>query len=747
MGGREAADDTTGALYPARDVEVACLDRRGVIVSVNEAWRRFCSANNGDLEACGPGVSYLAVCDLDPAAAPVAEALRAQLAGRLLVPAVFSVPCDGPTSARWFDVHLSPRLDDAGAVEGAVVALTPVSHPVPGPSAEPIVTDLIEYAPDGALLVDADGIIRYANRQFVTLSGYSSGGLIGQPVEMFVGDAHRSRHRGWREGYQAAPRDRAMGSGLTLALLRHDGTELPVEISLAPLVTGGVPMTFATVRDVREIRAQDHARRRLLHMLDLDPDAVYVVDGDTTRIRYASSGATALLGYTRDELLTMNITDLTPHFDDSRRLGALEEYERAGSRRVHHTVVARRAKDGTEIPCDARAQLVDDPEGGRQFVIVDRDARPRLATELDRQRQLRLSQLVSEVTQLVLSDAPSGELYLRVVAGAASLLDAGNASLVVYDPVTDLIDTLAAFGPVAKARARSGVFLDRALVLPWMRATSPILLPTGPPVELPEGQPRKGPGVVAQFRGTEERLGLLTVFREPGQEPFTRAESAMLADLASQVALVVEIGRARITSQRLEIVEERQRIARDLHDMVIQDLIGIGMQLADSAPDDLLEAGATHELVTQLDDTIRRLRLVVFDARTTAFHGSASEEIRRTVREAARTLDHRPELTLDEAVDTLPGDVVSHLLSVLREGLSNVARHAGASSTRVLVAVADSTVSVCIEDDGCGLGDRTLHGTGTASMRERAEMVSGTLSLTDRADGGAQLLWTASVLG
>jgi signal transduction histidine kinase len=84
---------------------------------------------------------------------------------------------------------------------------------------------------------------------------------------------------------------------------------------------------------------------------------------------------------------------------------------------------------------------------------------------------------------------------------------------------------------------------------------------------------------------------------------------------------------------------------------------------------------------------------------------------------------------------------------VLREGLSNVARHAGASSTRVEVAVAGSTVSVCIQDDGRGLGDRTLHGTGTASMRERAEMVSGTLSLTDRADGGAQLLWTASLPG
>jgi PAS domain S-box-containing protein len=744
--GDAGAQEGPGASSTGPGAELAWLDRDGVIVSVNDAWREFCTANNGDLDACGPGASYLEVCEADPAAAPVARAIREQLAGTLRVPVVFTLPRDGPTSARRFDLHLSPRLDEQGAVDGVIVGLVPVTRPVAGPSAEPLVTDLIEHAPDGALLVDAEGVIRYANRQLVALSGYAREALVGQPVEILVGDARRSRHRRWREGYQRAPRDRAMGTGMTLGLLRQDGTELPVEISLAPMVAQGTTMTFASVRDVREIRAQDHARRRLLFMLDLDPDAVYVMDAETSRIEYANSGATALLGYSQEELLSMTLREVTPESTPEWRRTVQAQHEAAGLGHTQELQVLRRAKDGSLIPCDARSQLVEGPDGRRAYIIVDRAARPRLAAEADRRRQLELSQLVTGVSQMVLSDAPSGELYQRVVAGAASLVDAQNASLVVYDPLTNRVDTLAVVGPVAEARARGGVFLDMHLVLPWMRATSPVLLPDGPPVELPSDQPRKGPGVVAQFRGTEDRLGLLAVFRRPGQEPFTESEGVLLAELAGQVALVVEIGRARMTSQRLEIVEERQRIARDLHDMVIQDLIGIGMQLADSSEADPgSDPGDTHELVSQLDDTIRRLRLVVFDARTTALHGSVSEEIRRTVREAARTLDHRPDLTLDAAVDDLPAEVVSHLLSVLREGLSNVARHARASSTQVAVTVADGTVSVCIEDDGCGLGDRTLHGTGTASMRERAEMVSGTISLTDRADGGAQLLWTASV--
>jgi len=351
---------------------------------------------------------------------------------------------------------------------------------------------------------------------------------------------------------------------------------------------------------------------------------------------------------------------------------------------------------------------------------------------------------VAEVTQMLLSDVPSGELYLRVVAGAATLLDADDASLVVYDPGTDQLDTLAVHGPAAEESLRRGMNLDRATVLPWMRGSTPVLLPEGPPV--PAGRPlRKGPGVVAQFRGTEERLGLLSLFRRPGREPFDPSDGALLAELASQVALVVEIGRARMVSQRLEIVEERQRIARDLHDMVVQDLIGIGMRLGGAGS--AVAAARTEDLVAELDDTIRRLRLVVFDARTPTPQAPAGDEVRRTVREAARTLDHRPELTLEGDLDTLPPEVVSHLLSVLREGLSNVARHAHASATWVRVSVTGDTVEVCIEDDGRGLDERHDHGTGTATMRERAEMVSGSLSLTERPEGGTRLVWTAAVPG
>jgi hypothetical protein len=149
------------------EVELAWLDRSGVITAVNGDWRTFCAENDGDPAACGPGVSYLDVCDADPHATPVAAAIRDQLAGSLAHPAVFTVPCDGPLSAHWYDVHVSPRLGETGVVEGAAVALVPVSPSLSDLTSELPVTDLVEGPPDGDLLVDAEGDIKYVNGQLL----------------------------------------------------------------------------------------------------------------------------------------------------------------------------------------------------------------------------------------------------------------------------------------------------------------------------------------------------------------------------------------------------------------------------------------------------------------------------------------------------------------------------------------------------------------------------------------------------
>jgi hypothetical protein len=136
------ADSGRGSSSEASEkVEVAVLDRQGVIVSVNDTWRRFATANGGDARRTGPGISYLDICDRaagDSLAGRVADAVRAALAGFLPAPMRLEVPCHGPNSSRWFDMLISSRLDDGGSCVGATVTFSmsrSLAAPAAGPSA------------------------------------------------------------------------------------------------------------------------------------------------------------------------------------------------------------------------------------------------------------------------------------------------------------------------------------------------------------------------------------------------------------------------------------------------------------------------------------------------------------------------------------------------------------------------------------------------------------------------------------
>ncbi|MCC6434568.1 MAG: hypothetical protein IT196_06015 [Acidimicrobiales bacterium] len=121
-------------LFDGTAVELALLDRRGVIIAVNDAWERFCAANGGDRTRCGVGADYLAACDAagaDPAASAVAAAIRAALRDELPRAAMIELPCHGPAEPRWFDVLVatrygpSPREGASAELRGATVLLAP----------------------------------------------------------------------------------------------------------------------------------------------------------------------------------------------------------------------------------------------------------------------------------------------------------------------------------------------------------------------------------------------------------------------------------------------------------------------------------------------------------------------------------------------------------------------------------------------------------------------------------------------
>jgi anti-anti-sigma factor len=232
-------------------VEVALLDRDGVISWVNQAWRAFATANGGAPARTGAGVSYLQACAAagdDPVAAEVAAAIRTALAGDLPDPLTIEIPCHSPAAERWFDVLISSRFGDDGRRLGATVTLSlarsrrqlrsagsarglrrPHSQgPAAGAAAvtQGLLWKMIDVFDDGVALADGDGTLVLANRRLEEMFGYPYTELTGCPVE------------------------RLIPAGARLTGLRKDGTTFPAEVSLRPVPTATGRFTLAVVRDI-----------------------------------------------------------------------------------------------------------------------------------------------------------------------------------------------------------------------------------------------------------------------------------------------------------------------------------------------------------------------------------------------------------------------------------------------------------------------------------------------------------------
>jgi signal transduction histidine kinase len=243
------------------------------------------------------------------------------------------------------------------------------------------------------------------------------------------------------------------------------------------------------------------------------------------------------------------------------------------------------------------------------------------------------------------------------------------------------------------------------------------------------------------------------VGRIHGRHRFEDADLDMAMTFANHAALALELADARDDQQRVVLLEDRDRIARDLHDHVIQRLFAAGLTVQSVASglgaSEL--AGRLSRVVSDLDETIRQIRTSIFQLRGPLGPqtGTLRTSLLAVVAEATPLLGFEPRVRFTGPIDAVvPDAVVDDIVAVLREALSNVARHANASRADVEVTASATDVAIEVTDDGVGIGDASRR-SGLANLRLRAERHGGTLELTHATprDGhpiakGTRLRWT-----
>lgn len=252
-----------------------------------------------------------------------------------------------------------------------------------------------------------------------------------------------------------------------------------------------------------------------------------------------------------------------------------------------------------------------------------------------------------------------------------------------------------------------------------------------------------GPALVSPLVAADTLLGVLVVAHRAGQTTPAKDDVPLLASFAGQAALAMERARAQEERELLVVLEDRERIARDLHDVVIQRLFATGLQLQSAVPlagrPDV--ARRVNAAVDDLDTTIRDIRRAIFELRT-PMSAELRTEIRDAMDAAADSLGFRPTLELAGPVDSaVPDPVRPDLLAVLREALSNVVRHAAATRVAVEVRADAGRVTLVVTDDGVGTDPAAARG-GLVNMRERAQRYGGEFEVDRAQPRGTRLCWS-----
>ena len=399
-----------------------------------------------------------------------------------------------------------------------------------------------------------------------------------------------------------------------------------------------------------------------------------------------------------------------------------------------------------------------DKAGGQPFTDEDEVLAEALAAaagiaidnaRLYRQARNRQSWIEStrDIATRLLGGGDPDQVFGLIAREALGLngADAVVVAMPAHDDGTDDIDELVIVEAIGSARGAGGaISVPHSAVGAVFADRTPRRLPsvTDTPA-ITALVDDAGPAMVLPLRTTESVAGVVVVLRRAGAREFTDEQLDMTTAFADQAALAWQLAGSQRRMRELDLIADRDRIARDLHDHVIQRLFAVGLSLQGAIPRAL-----SPEVADRLTDTVDELQSVIQEIRTTIFdlHGgvSGTTRLRQRITEAVGAFPNsglRTSVSFVGPLSVVDGALADHAEAVVREAVSNAVRHSHATTVTVTVRVEDE-LSIEVTDDGCGM-PADVTASGLNNLRTRAAAVGGDMIITPAPGAGTTLRWTA----
>jgi two-component system sensor histidine kinase DevS len=365
------------------------------------------------------------------------------------------------------------------------------------------------------------------------------------------------------------------------------------------------------------------------------------------------------------------------------------------------------------------------------------------------QRRRRWLEAIRAITAAVISGAEAGAV-LAMVAGSARELAGADVATIVSPRGR---------GEGLAITAASGLHADELLgmAVPAEGSVSGLVIRTAEAIVFHNvtedarayqpmvGRGEMGPSIFTPLRATGRAFGTLAVANRAGKPQFSADTLHLVETFADQAAVAIEYARAQRDLQRLAVMDDRERIATELHDGIIQSLFAVGMNLqaaaslADPALQERIETS-----VEEIDRGIRDLRNYIFGLRPGIL---ADRQLAQAIEDLADDIGRRAGITVHRHVDPLLAAELSprsaDVVQLVREALSNVSRHADAGGCWIELKREAAGATLTVRDDGRGFDtSKPSPGQGLGNLHERAARIGGSLQVTSQPDQGTRLRFT-----